>query len=721
MSVIPPIPKNEQERLTVLRELLVLDSGPEPIFDNIARMAAEICGTPIGLLSLVDGERQWFKANVGLHGVTETPRNIAFCAHTILGRQVLEVFDATKDVRFSDNPLVTSAPDIRFYAGAPLVITGGECVGTLCVIDQEARKLDDGQLRMLRTLAEIASNALTMRRDLLKKSMSVRSEYEQELLKGESHYRAIVEDQLELISLANPDGQLKYVNPAYARHFGLSPEDMADKSLFDYVSPSDREPVRALLAQVALTGQSAWSENQMISADGQQRWVAWTNGVQRDEAGRITLHSVGRDVTARKKAEEALRASQSFLYRTGRVAGVGGWQVDIASGAVNWSEQTRRIHDVPSDYVPTLESAIAFYAAEARAVIEKAVQAGIERGESWDLELPLTTAAGRNIWVRAVGSVEYESGRAVRLVGAFQDVSERKALEDRIVQQTATLSLVTEAIPATVAVVDLEGRYRFVNGAFERWCGKDRRQVIGRSAREVLGEREFERRWPWVERAFNGETVVFELDYPHGDASTHVSLTYIPLRLPSGTVDGFVVVTQDVTQQRREALRLLELSQRDPLTGLLNRTGFEQYLERNLLEGGGASLALLYIDLDRFKPVNDRYGHAVGDQVLKMFGRRLTKLVRPTDAVARLGGDEFAIALAGTREPANARAVADKVLAAACSPFEIGEVDVEIGASVGVAFSADPVSGWADLVERADAKLLTAKAAGKGRQRGETD
>ena len=193
---------------------------------------------------------------------------------------------------------------------------------------------------------------------------------------------------------------------------------------------------------------------------------------------------------------------------------------------------------------------------------------------------------------------------------------------------------------------------------------------------------------------------------------------YVPLRLSTGELDGFVAVTQDVTEHRREESRLLELSQRDPLTGLMNRAGFEQYLQRNLLEGGGPSLALLYIDLDGFKTVNDGHGHAAGDLVLQAFSKRLASLVRPTDAIARLGGDEFAIALAGVRDRAIARAVAEKVLKAAHTPFGVNNVFVRIGASIGVAFSADPVSGWSDLVDRADAQLLSAKACGKGQQQG---
>jgi PAS domain S-box-containing protein len=337
-------PADEPERLRVLRELLVLDSPPEAMFDRIAQLASEICGTPIALISLVDDERQWFKANVGLHGVTQTPRSLAFCAHTILQDDVLEVADATCDSRFADNPLVTDDPRIRFYAGAPLIAQGGAHIGSLCVIDHHARRLDASQLRMLRSLAALACDALTMRRDLIDKSLAVRSRHEQAPQESESLYRTIVEEQLEMISLAQPDGTLTYVNPAYAAQFNRRPDEMIGRSLFDFIEPADRESVRAQVQDVLRTGLSRSGENRMTMPGGELRWVAWTNGIQRDRDGRLLLHSVGRDISARKQVEHELRASESLLQRTGRVAGVGGWQIDLGRGVVSWSEETRRIH-----------------------------------------------------------------------------------------------------------------------------------------------------------------------------------------------------------------------------------------------------------------------------------------------------------------------------------------------------------------------------------------
>ena len=148
-----PLPANEAQRLAALREYRILDTPPDPAYDEIARLASQICGVPIALIALTDQDRQWFKARVGIE-LEETPRNLAFCAHAILQPDLLLVPDATKDERFADNPFVTSAPNVRFYAGAPLRTSGGTALGTLCVVDQVPRELSEEQKAALRTLAD---------------------------------------------------------------------------------------------------------------------------------------------------------------------------------------------------------------------------------------------------------------------------------------------------------------------------------------------------------------------------------------------------------------------------------------------------------------------------------------------------------------------------------------------------------------------------------------
>lgn len=159
-----PIPANEAKRLEALRNYGLLDTAPEKAFNDFALLASHICETPISLITLIDADRQWFKANIGLDA-TETPRELAFCAHTIMSGDLLVVEDATKDARFAENPLVTSDPQIRFYAGAPLVDREGFGLGSICVIDREPRQLTSAQYESLAALSRLVVLQFEFRRN----------------------------------------------------------------------------------------------------------------------------------------------------------------------------------------------------------------------------------------------------------------------------------------------------------------------------------------------------------------------------------------------------------------------------------------------------------------------------------------------------------------------------------------------------------------------------
>ena len=163
LSATYPVPLNELARLQAVQELGILDSQTEEVFDSAVRQAARACNTPIALISLVDRDRQWFKARIGLD-VQETPRHMAFCAHAILDKHLFEVPDARADERFANNPLVNDNPGVRFYAGMPLITSDDLCLGTLCVLDCEPRVLSARQRDSLRDLAKLVTSLLESRK-----------------------------------------------------------------------------------------------------------------------------------------------------------------------------------------------------------------------------------------------------------------------------------------------------------------------------------------------------------------------------------------------------------------------------------------------------------------------------------------------------------------------------------------------------------------------------
>ena len=535
----------------------------------------------------------------------------------------------------------------------------------------------------------------------------------------EGLHRAIVEAQEELVSLARADGTLVYVNPAYARHYGSAPEQMIGQSFFDYVPDADQPGVRRVIDDVFAEGKPIPTENRIVSRHGEVRWIAWTNQILLI-GGRTLLHSVGRDVTERKALERGVLDSEAFVRNITdslplRIAYV---DRDLRYRFVNEAHCQRfnrpreevlgrsREELLGTPTPLTIHAHIDEVLAGKAQRFEYSERMG---DEMRSIEVQLIPDFGADGQVQGYFYTGLDVTMRARAEQALRDVT----LDAQ--RQSDVLRLVTDSIPATVVVIGSDERYRFANKNFETRYKLPREKVIGRTAAEIIGEAELARRRPFMARAFAGESVTFELDYAEAGSTRWLQMAFIPLRLGAGAVDGFVGIAQDVTPQKHEQARLTELAQRDPLTGLLNRAGFELCLERMIQEGRGAGLGMLYIDLDGFKAVNDRHGHPVGDKLLQMAARRLSSVVRPTDAVARLGGDELAVVLVDAGMQANVEAVAAKVVAEIGRPFEAAGLTLEIGASVGVAFGIPSHGDWQELIQRADTMLYRAKASGRGR------
>ena len=519
----------EQSRIARLRSLNILDTQAEPLFDAITKAAALVTGMPIALITLVDENRQWFKSNVGLSGVQETPRDMAFCSDTIQGDQILEVPDALVDARFQNNPLVTGQPDIRFYAGAPITLNDGLRMGALCVIDRQANSLSENQRLALQELARAASEALDQRAVLLEKNAALERE-------------------------------------------------------------ADTASMQAAIAE---------------------------------------------------QLEKKLRASEAFLDRTGSAAGVGGWEIRLDTNEITWSDETCRIHELPPGHCPTMKEAVEFYAPDAREVINAAVQKGLEDGRGWDLELPLITAKGRHIWVRAVGNVELENGKPCRLVGAFQDVTLRKRAVNALEASNRRFRKLFEYSLGLICTHDADGILLSVNPAAARSLDYSYADLLGRSLADFMREEHRVGFQQYLDRIFTtgSDSGVLELIAADGSVRTWEYHNV----LDDDDEDPYVLGhAQDVTERRQHQRKLEEWSLRDPLTGCFNRRFItELAVSMSALDRWGC----ITFDLDRFKQINDQFGHQRGDEVLVAMATFLSNHLRPEDAVVRLGGDEFLVLL----------------------------------------------------------------------------
>lgn len=294
---VPPLPVDEEQRLLELHDFDILDTAADLSLDNLARLAAIMLDAPIALISLVDSDRQWFKARVGLEA-TETPRDISFCGHAIVSDDLFVVPDATVDERFAENPLVTGDPKIRFYAGAPLVTNDGLRLGTLCVIDREPRAgLGEHEAEGLQALA----NAVVDEFELRRANRRLR-EKEEEVLR----YQAMVSASTDLIALASADGQLLSMNPAGRRMIGLRAGDSLARTTLASIIPGAAEEELWRTAIPTAERSGAWrGETVLKRSDGTEFPVDQVILCHRDDDGEISfLSTICRDMTER---DEILR------------------------------------------------------------------------------------------------------------------------------------------------------------------------------------------------------------------------------------------------------------------------------------------------------------------------------------------------------------------------------------------------------------------------------
>jgi diguanylate cyclase (GGDEF)-like protein/PAS domain S-box-containing protein len=573
---------SEMSRLERLRHLHVLDTEAEPLFDSLARAAAAVAGTPIALVSLIDESRQWFKANVGLDGVSETPREVAFCAITMSHGGILEITDAAKDIRFSKNPLVTGDPHIRYYAGAPIVLDDGTPLGSLCVIDRVPRKLSSEQFDVLQELAAAVVQALEQRSLLLARNEQMKTEA--------------------------------------------------------------------------------------------------------DEARRQSEISAG--------LEKRLRDSEAFLDRTGRVAGVGGWEFNVATGELFWSDETCRIHDRPAGHKPTLDEALNYYSPEAQEAIRATWKKGMATGEGWDLELPLVTAKGRNIWVRAVGSTEFRDGHPYRLIGAFQDVTVRRRVVASLESSERRFRKLFQYSLGLICTHDLSGTLLSVNPAAATSLGYSMAELLGSSLDSLMPaarQADFQK---YLARIQDRHVDSGLMELIAKDGSTRCWQYHNVLDVEDE--DPYVLGhAQDVTEQHRYEKTLLEWSVHDPLTGAFNRRYLGK-IERSLRDARAWSC--IAIDLDHFKEVNDTHGHQRGDEVLIEVVSFLNSCIGKDDIIVRMGGDEFIVIVKDTA-----------LLADLLATLETKSSNASIHLSLGSATSTDGES-LDSVIARADKGLYATRS-----------
>jgi len=307
-----------------------------------------------------------------------------------------------------------------------------------------------------------------------------------------------------------------------------------------------------------------------------------------------------------------------------------------------------------------------------------------------------------------------EDGRVLGFHAMLVDVTARRSTEQALRKSEATLCTISDNLPALVAYVDANEIYQFANRTYEDWFGLRQDQVVGRSIREVLGD-DYAQAKPYIDKALSGARAEHERDMFMNMRNRYLHSAYIPSIDADGRTVGFSVLVTDISERKALEDELMHRAFHDSLTGLPNRALFEDRLHQALERSKRhrATLALLYLDIDHFKTINDTLGHQVGDEVLRTFAGRLVHYVRTTDTVARLGGDEFVILMEEIKGEEDAVRVARKVLAAIQSGLKLGGATIRATASIGLAICEAGNYEADGLLARADMALYRAKAEGR--------
>lgn len=467
--------------------------------------------------------------------------------------------------------------------------------------------------------------------------------------------------------------------------------------------PSDLQTLQLMsgLLGAALGHQLQFEKNRDLLAERNITLRALKRELQRHEEYEVKL------IAQRHRTENILEASHEAFICIDQHSVVREWNAQAAK-MFGWSKEEAFGTALDELIIPPR-----FHEAHHRGIAHY-----LATGEgpvlNRHIELPALRRDGTEIPVELTITVQRDGDR-IEFPCFMRDISERKRAEAALLHQRETLRALTDTLPALVAFVDRDERYQFCNRQYKTMLGIEPESMIGRTLHEFYGDELYQRIKPHIDAALAGHPVVYERTIQTAIGLRHQECRHIPQTDDDGRPNGFYLSAWDITERKTQELEWQSRASIDHLTGLLNRAAFEEMLALALQRHArnGAALALLYLDVDRFKHINDTYGHAAGDALLKAFAEYLKDAVRTTDFVARLGGDEFCIVLDNIKASTNAASVAEKILQMVRTPLQFDGHSLAISTSIGIAYAHAPTLSGAELVAQADAALYKAKQAGR--------
>jgi len=535
---------------------------------------------------------------------------------------------------------------------------------------------------------------------------------------SEEKYRTLVDYSQDGVFVTQ-EGNYTYVNQAYADMLGFSVADMTGTPYMNFIAPEDRPFLEGLwVKRRAGQWEKSAYEVHLLKKDGATRILASVRSGPITLNGELASTGTIRDITEERRTQEALLAAEQKFRAIFENAVIGMYQSTPTGQYLRANQALADIFGYvnPAALLTSIKNIGELYRDPDD---RRRINTDLERtGRVTGREVELRRRDGTGIWVSlSARVVRHADGTVAYYEGSLQDITARKRAETALQRSEQRYRLLVDHAQVGVFINE-NGYYTYVNHAFAQMLGYTEAELTGMSYRDIFPPEELVAADDRFQRRQRGEDVAndYESELLRKDRKSRINVTHSigiidqdDRRLMIGTV-------RDVTEQRRFENQLRHNATHDPLTGLPNRTLFIERLAKAMERSrpkGAPGYAVLFIDLDSFKVVNDSLGHAAGDELLVQVAQRLKKCLGPWDILARHGGDEFTVLVGQTSDAEDAVEVAEHILAELVHPVRLGDNEIYTNASIGIAPGHADYASTDELLRDADTAMYRAKAGGK--------
>lgn len=531
---------------------------------------------------------------------------------------------------------------------------------------------------------------------------------------------AITENTGVLVLLLDTEGRIVEFNQACERVSGYHFEEVRGKSPWETVLPPEDAAIVHEEAFLPLLkgGQedAVYYTNHWRSRAGERRLIEWCNTRVLDDQGQLQyIVAVGMDVTSRNQVEDSLHKSRTQLLEAQRIAKIGSWSLDLRSNRLEWSDEIFRLFEIDQErFGASYEAFLDVIHPEDRELVNDAYSESLKTRQPYEIDHRLLFPDGRIKYVREACETLYdEDGEPIVSRGTVQDITEQKVAQ----QQVNLYASVFINSPEAIIITDRDNCIIAANPALTELTGYAFEELEGVNpnilASGLTPPEVYQEMWDSLQESgfWQGELIDRTKEgkvYPKWT-------TIAAIRDEQDRITHYMASFFDITERKAAEERIQYLAHHDTLTGLYNRFSLEDRLSQAIVQARReqGQLALLFIDLDRFKLINDSLGHHVGDQLLIEVGRRLQGAVRESDIISRLGGDEFLVVLTNIKDSMAAAGMAEKILERLGDTHEIDGRQLSSSASVGISIFPDDGQDGDALMKHADTAMYHAKEQGR--------